>query len=998
MTVDTEKEIFLAALQMTGGAEQEGFLNSACLGDGQLRARVNELLSLYSETDRFMARPAGIFPVDGSFHQEKPGDFISHYRLVHALGAGGCGIVYRAEQETPIRRAVALKIIKPGMDTRSIITRFESERQALALMAHPNIAKVLDAGSTTAGRPYFVMELVEGDKITDYCARNRCTLQDRLELVILVCEAVQHAHQKGIIHRDLKPSNVLVTLQDGKPVPKIIDFGIAKATQGKLTDSAVDTALHPFIGTPAYMSPEQAEMSPDIDTRTDIYSIGVLLYELLTGAPPFENRELLSAGFEKMRHIICDVEPKLPSLAKGGPDPISFSTDLDFIVIKCLEKIRWRRYETASDLAQDLRRYLNNEPVGARPAGLSYRFQKFVRRNRLPFAAAAIAVTALVAAVVISSVQMFKARRAEQAATEQAQIARAQTGLAKMEAENAKEMANFLVENLLGVDCCAAVPDADAITFEATQALVQKVARRLDGRFTNQPAMEADFRMALTRALHASRDYKGIAHQAGKAWELRQRLYGPVHSNTLDAVKELAYAQYHSGQRTQAFQVLDKTVQNLKKSSNGLSLAGAAVAGTYGILLAWDGRASNALPYLTEALQANEKADPGGKAVKAWKMKLAEATEWSGNLDRAEELWRDLYRESVATLPKDDPFTIQPLKAYARVLGSKKKWTAALPLLEEVVGISKAKMGNTNYSTLDAEFLLAQAYAENGQEEAATRLYLELYPQLSKHFQYDPAIRYSAYIANFLVRQKMYSRAAEVQRALCEHFEANPPQTAENFERFLIALGATKGWRVAGEICRKSFDRFQNSLQCWATKAWIFRFLGDEENYRRVVLAVLDIPTGETPIKEHYLPIEIAALGSVLFSPAQIAHLDSRIDALRGALPELGENLSESAYRAIALMQLRLGRTPQCLEALSKIPEKAEEPDPFTLFIKAAALHSAKSPEAASLFHRTAGLIEPPETLAHSLPFVAPAQLFRRLVMHRETTALFQQVQPSANP
>src|SRR5712672_191646 len=313
---DADIAVFTEALRLPP-EERAHYLSEACKGDGAFRLRVEALLQAYEEAGDFLGKsaaerppkPAELVPAG-----EKPGGRIGHYKLLQQIGEGGCGVVYMAEQEAPVRRRVALKIIKPGMDTKNVIARFEAERQALALMDHPNIAKVFDAGATDAGRPYFVMELVRGIKITDYCDQNKLPTRARLDLFIKVCRAIQHAHQKGIIHRDIKPSNILVTLHDGVPVPKIIDFGIAKATEGKLTDLTVYTDLHQFIGTPAYMSPEQAEMSGlDIDTRADIYSLGVLLYELLTGATPFDAKALLQSGLDAMRKMIRETEPLRPS-------------------------------------------------------------------------------------------------------------------------------------------------------------------------------------------------------------------------------------------------------------------------------------------------------------------------------------------------------------------------------------------------------------------------------------------------------------------------------------------------------------------------------------------------------------------------------------------------------------------------------------------------------------------------------------------------------------
>jgi eukaryotic-like serine/threonine-protein kinase len=389
---------------------------------------------------------------------EKPGDRIGRYKLLQKIGAGGCGAVYMAEQEEPVRRRVALKVIKLGMDTAQVIARFEAERQALALMDHPNIAKVLDAGSTDAGRPYFVMELVRGIKITDYCDQKQLSAAERLGLFIQVCQAIQHAHQKGIIHRDIKPSNVLVTQHDGVLLPKVIDFGIAKATTDqRLTDKTLFTAFEQFVGTPAYMSPEQAEMSTlDIDTRSDIYSLGVLLYELLTGRTPFDSQQLMAAGLDAMRRTIREREPLRPSTRltqelatiKASPPPATgtlaiptaeeVSTDerrrlrlkeqirrvrgdLDWIVMKCLEKDRARRYETANGLAADLKRHLNNEPVVARPPSRWYEFQKTVRRHKFGFAAAAAVIMVLGLGVLASTFQAVRAKRAERMATQEQQ-------------------------------------------------------------------------------------------------------------------------------------------------------------------------------------------------------------------------------------------------------------------------------------------------------------------------------------------------------------------------------------------------------------------------------------------------------------------------------------------------------------------------------------------------------------------------------------------------
>ena len=448
-----QQEIFETALELKDKVEREAMLDRACDGDPQFRERINELLVAHGQADQFFSdcvtavanSAEQLITVDGSgaAHKESDADVLEElvgskigpYKLLQKIGEGGCGVVYMAEQELPVRRRVALKIIKLGMDTKSVIARFETEQQALALMDHPNIARVLDAGATRSGRPFFVMELVHGVRLTEFCDENRFNTKQRLELFIQVCRAIQHAHQKGIIHRDIKPSNILVTQHDGVPVPKVIDFGIAKAMEEKLTDKTPFTMQGLFIGTPAYMSPEQTQLNGlDVDTRSDIYSLGVLLYELLTGKTPFDQKELMAAGLDEMRRTLCEQEPRKPS-AKLNLLPDAELTvtaqrrrmeppklrselqgDLDWVVMKALEKDRSRRYQTANGLALDVQRHLDNEPVFARPPSRLYRLQKLVRRNRVVFVAVGLVALALMVGTVVSTWLFLREREARQRA------------------------------------------------------------------------------------------------------------------------------------------------------------------------------------------------------------------------------------------------------------------------------------------------------------------------------------------------------------------------------------------------------------------------------------------------------------------------------------------------------------------------------------------------------------------------------------------------------
>ncbi|MHC4536184.1 MAG: protein kinase domain-containing protein, partial [Planctomycetota bacterium] len=398
-----EESIFYAVLDIKSPDERTAYLEKVCGNNKDLLARIKALLEVHNTEYSFLeaAAPHLMITPEGEPLSEGPGTVIGRYKLLEKIGEGGMAVVYMAGQEKPIRRKVALKIIKLGMDTKSVIARFEAERQALAMMDHPNIAKVLDAGATETGRPYFVMELVKGSSITEYCDDNKLSTKERLELFIQVCNAVKHAHENGIIHRDIKPSNVMVTLHDSQPTPKVIDFGIAKATSQRLTEKTLFTRYAQMIGTPAYMSPEQAELGDsEIDMRTDIYSLGILLYEMLTGTTPFAEEQLRKASYLEMQRIICEDAPVKPSTKlstfekkltdiaeqrKVAPDVLKklIRGDLDWIVMKAVEKDRTRRYETANELILDIEHHLSNEPVSAGPPSTGYRLHKFVLRHRV---------------------------------------------------------------------------------------------------------------------------------------------------------------------------------------------------------------------------------------------------------------------------------------------------------------------------------------------------------------------------------------------------------------------------------------------------------------------------------------------------------------------------------------------------------------------------------------------------------------------------------------
>lgn len=735
MTPKSEETIFAEALRLPP-EERAAYLAESTHGQPELRRRVESLLGSF---------PAGDFLEEAAVSQlrpplpvtvaltEKPGDTIGRYKLLQPIGEGGCGVVYMAEQEEPVSRRVALKIIKLGMDTKSVIARFEAERQALALMDHPNIARVFDAGATEAGRPYFVMELVRGLKITAYCDESKLSTADRLDLFIQVCHALQHAHQKGIIHRDIKPSNILVTVNDGVAVPKVIDFGIAKATTGqKLTDKTLFTAFEQFIGTPAYMSPEQAVLtSLDIDTRSDIYALGVLLYELLTGRTPFDAQELLSAGLDEMRRTILEEEPARPSTRLSTLSGQELSTtaqrrsieaphlvselrgDLDWIVMKALEKDRARRYETANGLAMDIRRHLDNEPVVACPPTRVYRLRKMVRRNQLAFTAVSGVVASLLLGLSLATVSFFRERTARAHADEQAAIA--------------KSVNDFVLEDLLRqADSrfqaeAQFIPDPNLTLREALDRAAERI-----GRFKSQPLEEAAVRMTLGKALTGVGEAdRGVPHLE-RALELRRGRLPEAHPDTLNTMQSLAWAYQLTGKLPEALPLIEKTLelQRIKWGSNHSDTLRSMniLANVYQEL----GRVDQALPLRTEMLTlTTAKLGPDDPLTLMAMSNLAASYGVAGKPEEASSLQEEALKVAKTKLPPGHPFIPFVMANLADGYSTTLPLDRKLSLCEDAMKLVQTSRGPNHPDTFYVMRVLGSMYGEAGELHKALNLLQE---------------------------------------------------------------------------------------------------------------------------------------------------------------------------------------------------------------------------------------------------------------------------------
>jgi serine/threonine protein kinase/tetratricopeptide (TPR) repeat protein len=750
------KDIFLAALDREAGPSRSAYLSEACGQDSELRQRVEALLVRHEAAGSFLESPARAvdpYPTIDEPKDERPGMVIGPYKLLQQIGEGGMGTVFMAEQTHPVQRKVALKIIRPGMDSRQVIARFEAERQALALMDHPNIAKVLDAGTTGArgqgagvrregggassltpdpwpltpeeGRPYFVMELVRGVSITKYCDEHHLTPRERLELFIPVCQAVQHAHQKGIIHRDLKPSNVLVALYDGKPVPKVIDFGVNKAIGQKLTGETLFTQFGQVVGTLEYMSPEQAEPNQlDIDTRSDIYSLGVLLYELLTGTTPIQRERLKQAAILEALRIIREEEPpkpstrlstteELPSIAANrGLEPKKLSRlfrgELDWVVMKALEKDRNRRYETASGFAADVQHYLHDEPVQASPPSAGYRLRKFVRRNKGPVLAATTILLVLVGGIIGTTWGMLsakKAAKAEKQAKDNAQQSDTVT----------KGVLDFVENKVFGAARPKDQEGGLGYDVKLTDAL-KAALPFVDKSFTDRPLVEARLRMTIGNSFWYLGDRKTAIEQQEKARTLYTEHRGPDHADTLLSMYNLAYSYEAAGRTQEALKLFEETLQRRKATLGPDDPHTLASMNNVAQCLLDSSRTQEALKLFEETLQ-RRKATLGQDHPDTL-LSMNNLGICYDTADRPHEA-RKLHEATLqlrrAILGPDHPDTLVSMNNLANSYSSLGRVQEELKLRKEVVPLMKAKMGPNHPYALVSMNNLAVSYSRVGE-------------------------------------------------------------------------------------------------------------------------------------------------------------------------------------------------------------------------------------------------------------------------------------------